>query len=613
MKRMGGTVSGLRVWSRWIVLSLVFLPGLRTAWGQIPSQLTINYIESTRGAGPSGNPVRAYVTVSAADGVPVAGLPPDAFSITEDGRPVAIDTVGRASDPMSVVLAIDTSGSMLARDTAGRQAMEMAREAAVEFVSLLSDRDSVAVYSFNRAPVLESDFTTRHQETVIALRRIHAPVKTPTCLYDTAVDAVKKAAEIPMGRRAVILLTDGRDEKSGGICSAYGVGDVIDAATNRTIRVPIFTIGVGPRVDTRELVRIARLTGGRSLMAESGSQLGAFYRLIADQLKNQYVVQFTTRSPSGEHSLVVKVGRQGRWFQDEKRYWLPPLPPVQPIDIAITAPAAGAAVDAGESVTVRFSLSPAIGVERVRLYVDNALKQEIVKPPFDAFSWDTAGTPPGLHVLRVDAADESGRYGSAEATLELTGPAGGAAGTGAGVSPAFPWVRVSILLLAAIAAGGGTMWWLLRRKKRGEPAASAAIPDDADLEEDTMFMADFGESAGAPPATLTVVESTAVPAGETYSFTARATVGRTGRNDINIPDKAVSRKHAEIYFEAGAYAIRDLGSKNGIRVDGRRVSLDGVPLGDGAVIRLGPRTTLRFLCRLPVPPAEDEDDRTRLR
>ncbi|MBI5947738.1 MAG: DUF3662 domain-containing protein [Chloroflexi bacterium] len=63
------------------------------------------------------------------------------------------------------------------------------------------------------------------------------------------------------------------------------------------------------------------------------------------------------------------------------------------------------------------------------------------------------------------------------------------------------------------------------------------------------------------------------------------TIGRGPGNDLVIPSLAVSRQHAEIAQTADGYVIRDLGSRNGILVDG--VPREWVLLAPGVVARLG--------------------------
>jgi len=312
---------------QWLIGCFVTMVSLTTgAWSQPIEQLTINYIEVLSIPDQCTNQVHVYATVSDAVDSSILGLPAAAFKSIEDGREIDIDAVSKAIDPMSIVLAIDSSGSMQARDKSGLTSMEAAKNAAADFISMLAQNDRVAVYSFNNEPVLLMDFSNDHQAAINTVKGLFAKQNAATCLYDTAYAAVKKAAEIPRGRRAIVLLTDGKDEKAGRACSTHPVNDVIDIATTKTIRVPIYTIGVGPQVDARELGRMAGLTGGRSLLATSPVELQKFYQIIADQLKNQYLVKYFTRTASGEHSLVLKIEHEGRQVQDEKRFFSPPLP-----------------------------------------------------------------------------------------------------------------------------------------------------------------------------------------------------------------------------------------------------------------------------------------------
>ncbi|NVB39531.1 FHA domain-containing protein [Pseudenhygromyxa sp. WMMC2535] len=62
-------------------------------------------------------------------------------------------------------------------------------------------------------------------------------------------------------------------------------------------------------------------------------------------------------------------------------------------------------------------------------------------------------------------------------------------------------------------------------------------------------------------------------------------LGRVGEADVVLGHADVSRRHAELEIDAEGARIRDLHSKNGLLVDGRRVSTS--TLGDGAVLELG--------------------------
>ncbi|MEO7979435.1 MAG: DUF3662 and FHA domain-containing protein [Sporichthyaceae bacterium] len=92
--------------------------------------------------------------------------------------------------------------------------------------------------------------------------------------------------------------------------------------------------------------------------------------------------------------------------------------------------------------------------------------------------------------------------------------------------------------------------------------------------------------------------ATAVPAGggtevpwvevgtTTYALTRAVTrIGRGAESDLRIDDPGISRNHAELRRSGGDVTVVDLGSTNGVVVDGRRV--DEQRLRGGAQVRLG--------------------------
>ncbi len=67
-----------------------------------------------------------------------------------------------------------------------------------------------------------------------------------------------------------------------------------------------------------------------------------------------------------------------------------------------------------------------------------------------------------------------------------------------------------------------------------------------------------------------------------------ATLGRSREADIVLDDTNVSRKHAEVRPSGGSWTVRDLGSTNGVKVNGRRLDPNRPQsLKRGDVIELG--------------------------
>jgi hypothetical protein len=65
----------------------------------------------------------------------------------------------------------------------------------------------------------------------------------------------------------------------------------------------------------------------------------------------------------------------------------------------------------------------------------------------------------------------------------------------------------------------------------------------------------------------------------------RVTIGRSRDCDVTLDDANVSRRHAELRLEGSAWVVADLGSTNGVKVNGHRVSQQ--PLQPGDEITLG--------------------------
>ena len=176
------------------------------------------------------------------------------------------------------------------------------------------------------------------------------------------------------------------------------------------------------------------------------------------------------------------------------------------------------------------------------------------------------------------------------------------------------WISGLVVLLAL---AGGITWWFINRQRQTvvvpvKPDKTTALDEvpAADIEDETVFMEDDQDLQTVPPAAVKVVESDSLETGKSFKVAGTTLIGRSSDNAICIPDRSVSRKHGEIYFDDGRFYIRDLGSKNGIKVDEKRVLATGVTLNNGAKIQLAPQTILEFHSVALVQEVEF-DDKTR--
>jgi Mg-chelatase subunit ChlD len=155
----------------------------------------------------------------------------------------------RADDRTLVAFAIDTSGSLRPADLA------RAGELAAGILGVLPRGTEAALFTFDDQARLVVRRTSRPEEIGTALAGLRRQGRH-TALHDALYDATRYLRDAGTGRRALVLITDGRDENS-----AVELADGLAVAEQAAI--PVFTVGVG-RVEERELRRVAKLPGGQT-------------------------------------------------------------------------------------------------------------------------------------------------------------------------------------------------------------------------------------------------------------------------------------------------------------------------------------------------------------
>ena len=250
-------VSRFRVFTTRILLTLVLLLSIVTiVQGDLDFNVVLHDAQVKPVEGQLANEVKAYVSVLDQQGAPIKNLKVNSFTLSEDSQRVEATVKENAEVPVSLVVAIDTSGSM-----AG-QGITKAREASAKFVNRMSKEDSVAIVSFNDKVNVNFDFTNNPSIAASALSSLNVTPGSGTCLYDAIYQSLQMTSILPAGRRAILILTDGRDElPNGKPCSSTTIDDVIGQATSNVI-TPIYTIGVGKAIDENNLQRMALLSGG---------------------------------------------------------------------------------------------------------------------------------------------------------------------------------------------------------------------------------------------------------------------------------------------------------------------------------------------------------------
>ncbi len=97
-----------------------------------------------------------------------------------------------------------------------------------------------------------------------------------------------------MARRAIVVMTDGRDENNPGTApgSRHTLAQVLEKT--REVDAAIYTIGLGPRVDAKTLSALSAASGGESFFPQTTDMLLSEYQRVVDRLRRRYVASYVS-------------------------------------------------------------------------------------------------------------------------------------------------------------------------------------------------------------------------------------------------------------------------------------------------------------------------------
>jgi Ca-activated chloride channel family protein len=309
--------------------------------------------------------INITATVTDGNGHFVQGLKQDDFVVYEDGKPQPVAQFEAERVPVSLGIALDTSGSMFGDRIA-------AAEAALNrfLFDLLGPSDEVFLYRFDSKPELVQRWTTDRAAVSRALGSVHA--NGGTALYDTVAAAIPLAQAGTRKKKALVILSDGNDTSSHlGLdplheiireseVLVYAIG--IDASgsasyssrmsstsspVNTTRPVPQPFPGKGPTVvaapppsspppskpkassshsgegvNVEALRAITDDSGGRTEIIVSNRDLDPATARIASELSQQYFLGYASAAPKDGkwHTIEVVVRRGGYTVRARKGF-----------------------------------------------------------------------------------------------------------------------------------------------------------------------------------------------------------------------------------------------------------------------------------------------------
>ena len=238
------------------------------------------------------------------------------LQVFEEGTEQQLDVFQEAVAPVSIVFALDTSGSM-------KKVAEQVKEAARSFVQALRPEDSLGLILFADRAVFAHDLSTTRSWSLEAIDRYQA--SGGTALYDATWNALMRLRGIE-GRRVVVLMTDGRDENNPGTGpgSVHGADQVLERL--RSVDATVFTIGLGSKIDREPLERLAQESGGEAAFPEDVSLLPREFRRILENLRRRYVISYTSTNSMRDgawRKVDIRSRRQGVKVASRGGYFAP--------------------------------------------------------------------------------------------------------------------------------------------------------------------------------------------------------------------------------------------------------------------------------------------------
>jgi Ca-activated chloride channel homolog len=295
--------------------------------------------------------VSVPVLVSDRQGRFISGLDERDFVIYQDGIQQETSFFADDKEPINVALLLDTSYSTT-------EVLDKIKSAAIEFVGLLNSKDHAMILSFDTDVKILGNLTSDRNDLIRAIKRAQAEDSSGTVMRKTVSDVMSPLFEDVKGRKAIILLTDGKDfgstiseesllydleESDVLVYSVFYLTELNKfnqtdpAVVNSRMNKNIPGAGVQrSEVNLRriELIKKSNLEATDFLQKMSDLTAGRFYerdvtdlsttfRLIVEELRNQYRLGFypPDEEEKGKvHQLKVRVNRPGVAVRARRTY-----------------------------------------------------------------------------------------------------------------------------------------------------------------------------------------------------------------------------------------------------------------------------------------------------
>jgi Ca-activated chloride channel family protein len=253
-------------------------------------------------------------TITDVNGKPIIGLKQIQFKVFEDGQEQKVDFFAAEKTPFAAVILIDTSGSM-------EGGVSMARSAAINFLDGLRADDMTAIYNFDSRISLVQDFSNSRDisEKVFDLKAAGMTVLNDA-IYKAALELSKRAEK----RKAIIVLSDGADTRSGHSGDKALKAAIAANATIYTIDMSSINMGGKDRLQSQAALKnFAEKSGGIFVPAPGGVAMREAFKNVVEELGVQYTLGYqpTNAKKDGKwRAIEIKVAKPNLTIRTRKGY-----------------------------------------------------------------------------------------------------------------------------------------------------------------------------------------------------------------------------------------------------------------------------------------------------
>jgi VWFA-related protein len=282
--------------------------------------------------------VNVYAVVRQKNGRLIPDLNKDDFQLQEDQQPQVIRYFARETDtPLTMGIMVDTSPSQ-------GQVLEVEKSEAESFLKeVMRPKDLTFVMHFDVEVELLQDLTAdlhllNHaiDENEINGGGVRTTGTYPsgdaggaTHLYDAVYLAAREVLKNEVGRKVLILLTDGEDQgskvKLDAALEAAQKSDVIIYSVEISDRAFYRRGGMSYSGDS-VLRKLSEETGGRVIQAKNANDTSVAFQRIADELRTQYLLGYTptnTKLDGTFRKIEVKVPNKDVKVNARRGYYAP--------------------------------------------------------------------------------------------------------------------------------------------------------------------------------------------------------------------------------------------------------------------------------------------------